>query len=209
MKSLYIVRHGQSLANTGAESMPDKTIPLTGLGIEQAKTLRDNWQTLLPKPSTIYCSQMLRAQQTAQIFCERYQIEAQSLPLLNEFGCLGFATVKGLKGEARGKLAQQYWASADLTYHDTEDSDSFVDFVERVDGFIAAAASYAHHSVFFGHGIWLGLLAWRLLGIDIEDNADMRRFRQFQTAMPMYNTVVYRLDISNDGVMQLQVVCID
>ena len=206
MKSLYIVRHGQSLANTGAESMPDKIIPLTDLGIEQAKTLCDNWQALLPKPSAIYCSQMLRAQQTAQVFCEHYQIEAQSLPLLNEFGCLGFATVKGLRGEARGKLAQQYWANADLTYRDTEDSDSFADFVARVDGFIASAASYPHQSVFFGHGIWLGLLAWRLLGIEIQDNADMRRFRQFQTAMPMYNTVVYRLDISSNGVMQLQVV---
>ncbi|CAM4086569.1 histidine phosphatase family protein [Psychrobacter arenosus] len=209
MKSLYIVRHGQSLANTGAESMPDKTIPLTALGIEQATTLCANWQALLPKPSTIYCSQMLRAQQTAQIFCEHHQIEAQALPLLNEFGCLGFTTVKGLKGEARGKLAQQYWVSADLNYRDTEDSDSFADFVERVDGFIDTAASYEHHSVFFGHGIWLGLLAWRLLGIDIQDNTDMRRFRQFQTAMPMYNTVVYRLDISDDGVMQLQAVRIN
>ena len=56
MKSLYIVRHGQSLANTGAESMPDKTIPLTDLGIEQAKILCSSWQTSLPKPSTIYCS---------------------------------------------------------------------------------------------------------------------------------------------------------
>lgn len=30
-KSLYFIRHGQSLANTGARSMPDAEIPLTDL----------------------------------------------------------------------------------------------------------------------------------------------------------------------------------
>lgn len=36
MKFLYLIRHGQSLANTGAKSLPDKDIPLTDLGVLQA-----------------------------------------------------------------------------------------------------------------------------------------------------------------------------
>ncbi len=184
--------------------MPDKTVPITDQGMEQAKKLCAKWQAALPTPSAIYCSQMLRTQQTAQPFCEHYQLAAQQLELLNELSCLGFATVKGLMGKERSKLAQAYWLTADVNHRDAEDADTFAEFLARIDGFIATAPKLKHNSLCFSHGQWIGLLAWRLLGCTLNDNADMQKFRQFQTAMPMYNTVVYRLDISDDGVMQLK-----
>lgn len=204
MKSLYIIRHGQSVANTGAESMPDKTVPITEQGVAQAQKLCDYWQKVLPAPTTIYCSQMLRTQQTAQPFCQYYQLQAQQLELLNELSCLGFETVKGMRGHERSKIAQQYWLTADLNHRDAKDADTFAEFVARIDGFIKAAPKLPHNSLCFSHGQWIGMLAWRLLGCAINNNADMQKFRQFQTAMPMNNTVVYRLDISDDGVMQLK-----
>ena len=203
MKSIYIIRHGQSLATTGAESMPDKTIPITDLGQSQAQDLCQYWQANLPAPSTIYHSQMLRTQQTAQPFYQYYDIAPHEWGLLNELSCLGFATVKGLIGEQRSKIAQQYWLSATIHHRDAEDADSFADFLDRVDDFIIAAPDLPDNSLCFGHGQWIGLLAWRLLGCKIENNRDMQKFRQFQTAIPMYNTVVYRLDVSKGGVMQL------
>ena len=39
MKNFYIIRHGQSLANTGAKSMPEFDIPLTELGNQQANNV--------------------------------------------------------------------------------------------------------------------------------------------------------------------------
>ena len=206
MKSLYLIRHGQSLANTGAESMPDASIPLSPLGLEQAQALAARWHIT---PAQIYCSKLLRAQQTAQVFCDKYDKQAQPLAQLNEMRCLAYETVVGMTGEQRGPLAQQYWQQADLHYRDAMSADSFADFLTRVDAFITAAPDFEHHSLFFGHGIWIGLLAWRLMGCEVGDNADIRRFRQFQTAMPMYNTVVYRLDISTSGVMQLRVMPVE
>lgn len=206
MKTLYIVRHGQSLANTGAESMPDQSIPLTLKGEQQAQKLCERWHI---RPSVIYCSKLLRAKQTAQLFCEKYQLEAQPLALLNELRCLAFETVKGMQGEQRRVIAKEYWDTADIHYRDAMNADSFADFLTRVDGFIMAAPNYPNNSLFFGHGIWIGLLAWRLMGCEVKDNADIRRFRQFQTAMPMYNTVVYRLDIAESGVMQLRVMVVE
>lgn len=204
MTALYIIRHGQSLANTGAESMPDKTVPITDKGQTQAQLLCQYWQTTMPAPSAIYHSQMLRTRQTAQPFCDHYGIAPSELALLNELSCLGFATVKGLMGEQRSKIAQQYWSSADIHHRDAADADSFADFLARIDDFIALAPTLPDNSLCFGHGQWIGLLAWRLLGCQVENNRDMQKFRQFQTAMPMTNTVVYRLDISADGVMGLR-----
>ena len=208
MKTLYFIRHGESLANTGAKSMPDRDIPLTELGQQQARLLAQKWQT---PPNKLYCSQMLRSQQTAQAFCDKFQLNTNTdyescykiLPWLNEFGCLGYATIEGMMGKERAVLAKQYWQTADLEHRDSHDSDSFADFLARVDNLISQLDEFEDNSLFFGHGIWIGLLAWRLMGCQFKDNADMRRFRQFQTAMPMANTVVYRLLVS-DEVKQLQ-----
>lgn len=201
MKSLYFVRHGQSLANTGAVSMHDVSIPLTDLGLQQAQDLRDRW---IVEPSNIYCSELKRAQQTAQIFSDRYQLSSNVIKELNEFRCLDFKTVEGLQGAERGILAQKYWQDADLAHRDGEDCDSFQDFVDRIDTFLEHIPDFQDQNLFFGHGIWIGLLSWRLMGCKIENNQDMRKFRQYQTALPMFNTVVYKLSISNTGIKQLQ-----
>lgn len=201
MKSLYFIRHGQSLANTGALSMHDTLIPLTDLGLQQAIELQQRWKI---QPFHIYCSELKRAQQTAQVFSQAYQISPMIIKELNEFRCLDLKTVEGLQGTERGILAQKYWQDADVTHHDGDDSDSFQDFIDRVDTFIQKIPNFQDNSLFFGHGIWIGLLAWRLMGCKVESNADMRKFRQYQTALPMFNTVVYKLTVSNEGIQQLQ-----
>lgn len=211
MKTLYIIRHGQSVANIGAESMPDKTVPLTELGYEQARELLKRWKQAtsegaLPTPSAIYHSELLRARQTAQVFGAGFGQSVAVERLLNELSCLGFSTVEGMTGKERAPIAKHYWQTADIHYRDADDADTFAEFIDRVDRFIERAADFEHNSVLFGHGIWIGLLAYRLLGCQITSNADIQTFRQFQNAMPMYNTVAYRLDISDEGVMQLRVV---
>lgn len=202
MKTLYFIRHGQSLANTGAKSLPDFEIPLTELGQTQAKTLLANWQNMDLNPTHIYHSQMLRAKQTAQVFADNFNLPLQELDLLNEFRCLSFATVADMVGEQRAELAKKFWQTADISHRDGENSDSFEQFLARVNGIIQQADDFDDNSLFFCHGIWIGLLAWRLLGCEVKNNADMQRFRQFQTTLPMDNTVVYQLKIEN-GVKQL------
>ncbi len=214
MQTIYMIRHGQSVANTGAVSQPDKRIPLTEVGLAQAQSLLERWQALqqmgkLPLPRHIYYSQMLRAKQTASPFIDHYQLpddKNNEIEMLNEFACLSYKTVEGMVGKQRAPLAQQYWQTADIHYRDGADADTFNEFVARVDRFIASAPRLEHNSLCFGHGIWIGLLAYRLLGCPITSNAEMQQLRQFQTAIPMHNTVVYRLDISDEGIMQLRVV---
>lgn len=201
MKSFYFIRHGQSLANTGAVSMHDAEIPLTDLGLQQAQDLKAKWSV---QPSKIYCSELKRTQQTAGVFADAFQLVPEVLTELNEFRCLDFKTVEGMQGAERGILAQKYWQDADLTYRDGLDSDSFQDFLDRVDAFLGRISEFQDQSLFFGHGIWIGLLAWQLMGCKTENNLDMRKFRQYQTALPMFNTVVYKLSVSDDGTKQLQ-----
>jgi len=48
-------------------------------------------------------------------------------------------------------------------------------------------------TVIFGHGIWFGLLLWRLLGYSAGDASGMRSFRHFQLGFPMPNCAVFTL----------------
>lgn len=202
MKTLYFIRHGQSLANTGAKSLPEFEIPLTELGQEQAKILLANWQKMDLIPSYIYHSQMLRAKQTAQVFADNFDLPLEELELLNEFRCLSFATVADMIGEQRAEASKKFWQTADISHRDGDDSDSFEQFLARVDSIIQQSDNFNDNSLLFCHGNWIGLLAWRLLGCEVKNNADMQRFRQFQTALPINNTVVYQLKIE-DGIKQL------
>ncbi|STY92973.1 Uncharacterised protein [Moraxella bovis] len=36
------------------------------------------------------------------------------------------------------------------------------------------------------------------MNLPVRNNGDIRRFRAFQTAMPMHNTVLYRLDMADN-----------
>jgi broad specificity phosphatase PhoE len=201
MKTLYFIRHGQSVANIGGKSLPDIEIPLTVAGQKQAQELVKKFPI---SPSKIYSSELLRAKQTAQVFAHLYQIPSETLTILNEFSYLGFENINDMDGQERRKLAQLYWEKATIEYRDHHDSDCFQDFLDRVDLFIRRIDFFNDNSLFFGHGIWIALLAWRLLGCPIETALDIKAFRQFQTALPLDNTVIYKLSISQDGVKQLQ-----
>ena len=60
-----------------------------------------------------------------------------------------------------------------------------------VDDFLGMASTFSNDSLLFTHGIWIGMLAWKLLGFDVRTRQDMQQFRQFQTAMNMKNTISF------------------
>lgn len=204
-KTFFFIRHGQSLANAGGKPMPDAEIPLTDTGKKQAKDLCMRWQknTDLPIPQHIFSSEFLRAEQTANTFCNAYHISLQQTSLLNEFSYLSFNTIQDLTVKERSKIAHQYWQTASLTYRDGSDSESFGDFLNRIIKFKQSIDEYPHQSLFFGHGMWIALLTWDLLGHSIHHTADIQSFRLFQQSLPMHNTIVYQLIIS-DGLTQLK-----
>lgn len=164
----------------------------------QAQSLLQRWRQQQAAPAAIYASPLLRAQQTAAVFQQDYALPVHTLPTLREFACLSYPTVAGMLGEERALLAQHYWQTAAPAHRDGADADSFLDFYRRVADFRNTLDSFAADSIFFGHGIWIGMLAWQLLGSRADTLQDKQQFRRFQTALPMYNTVVYRLDMQGE-----------
>ena len=69
----------------------------------------------------------------------------------------------------------------------------------RVAEFTAELPDLPGESVIFGHGIWFGMLCWKLRELGADDSHDMKAFRRFQAAMRMPNCAVYTLTGSPTG----------
>lgn len=189
MKQLYLIRHAESLANAGGKSLPDREIPLSERGKEQAQTLIERF----PKASQVFTSEFLRTQQTASPYLAHYHLSAKPLACLNEFSYLPFAVIDGLTAEQRRPISQQFWQQADPKLQLSPNVDSFALFNQRIDAFLTFAKEVEDHTVCFTHGIWLSLLIWRLLGFSADSSQDMKQFYAWQKTLPMENTAIWVL----------------
>lgn len=196
MTTVYCVRHGQSTANAGGVTMEHAAIPLSRLGIAQAEALAG---LLDAEPSRILVSNYVRALATAAPYCARVGRQAEVHPLLHEFSALDTDQLQGMMGVQRRPLADAYWAAADPRLRSGPKPETFAEFSARVDAFVLELAALPDRSVLVGHGIWFGLLFWKLMGFTADESAGMRAFRRFQTSLPMPNCAVYELDGPHRG----------
>lgn len=171
--------------------MAHDTIPLTEIGHQQACTLA----TLLPQtPSKVWASPFVRAQDTAQPYCERVGQSATVLHDLHEFNTIDPDLLQGMTGTERGPVVDAYWAEADPKKRMGVHAETFIEFERRVDGFQAQQLDQLTDSaVVFGHGMWMCMLVWKLLGFTANDGIGMKAFRRFQLGLPVPNGAVYRL----------------
>ena len=170
-------------------------IPLSSLGVAQAAALAVLFEV---EPSRILTSSYLRAMETAAPLCVRFQRQAEVHPLLHEFSALDADRLQGMTGVERRPLADAYWAAADPEVRMGPKAETFLEFADRVDAFMLELEHLPDSSVLIGHGIWFGLVFWRLMGFAVRNPAGMRAFRRFQSSLPMPNYEVYELDGPND-----------
>ena len=196
MTRIYFVRHGQSVANAGGVTMEHAAIPLSALGAAQATALA---RFIEVRPSRVFVSKYARAQATARPFCEKVGHSAEVHPLLHEFSALDPAMLEGMTGEQRRPIANAYWQAGDPGVRMGPQAETFLEFDARVTAFMSEMPRLPDQCVLFGHGIWFGLLCWKLLGFGAADSPDMKAFRRFQTGLPMPNCAVYALDRSATG----------
>ena len=76
MKTLYLVRHGQTSWNLEGRTQGKKDSNLTSLGIKQAKKLGEYFKNI--ELNEIYCSPLERAYLTARIIANIKNLECKS-----------------------------------------------------------------------------------------------------------------------------------
>ncbi|MDO4997375.1 MAG: histidine phosphatase family protein [Neisseria sp.] len=203
MKKIYLIRHAQSAANAGGSGdvvrFPNSEIPITDLGKVQAASLADWLLARIGQVNEIFVSPYLRAQQTAEPYLQKMNAQVTVLNDLHEFNYLSWANIQGKTFADLKTQAEQYWTRNDVDFCDGEDCDSFASFFQQISDvrrFFAQKDDGVY--VVFGHGFWIGVLLWQLLGRDAQ-RVDMQKFREFELLVRPHNTDVYLWQIDDEA----------
>ncbi|MEJ8847215.1 histidine phosphatase family protein [Variovorax rhizosphaerae] len=201
MKTIHLVRHGESAANAGLPTSEPELIPLTPRGRAQAAQLA---QLLAVRPAAIVTSEYIRAIDTARPLATRHGLDYSRHALLNEFVTLDPASVAGTGTKERRPLIDSYWTQGDPRLRMGPGAETFMEFAQRADDYRPQLDALPHHTVVFGHGMWFAMLLWRTLNFPVADRLSMKSFRQFQIGLPMPNCAVYELHGPGDGTWRIQ-----
>ena len=175
---IFLVRHGQSLANAGGKTTDHILNPLTDLGRTQS---REFAQRLDCEPTLFLVSPFLRAQQTAEPLLQRFpEVPVEEWPV-HEFTFLNPARHRNTTEEDRQPHVLAYWQRRDPDFIDGPGAESFTQFFDR-------ARQAAHRLVttnpggcivMFTHGFFMQ--AFRLVARfpDATDAELMANFRRF------------------------------
>jgi broad specificity phosphatase PhoE len=194
-RTIWFVRHGESVSNAGGVSLPHHDIPLTAKGAAQALSVA----ALLPVPARVLVSGLRRTHDTAAPFLARLAASAETQALLDEFNMLSYALIREMDGTGRRGLSEAYWADPCPARRHGDGADTFAEFAARVDGFLREMQGLPDATVIFGHGTWLSLLCWRIGGGAAATVADMKAFRDFNTRQPVRNAEIVKMVCDGAG----------
>lgn len=194
--AVIFVRHAESLSNAGGVTMPHSAIPLSERGRRQAELLSE---ALPAAPATVLVSGMVRTHQTAAPYCARNGLVPRQHAGLNEFSVIDSDLIAGMDGSQRRLFVRDYWDNPDPYRRWGAKADTFVEFETRVRTFVGELNSLADSTVIFGHGIWLSMLHWLLLGNRVRDADDMRKFRRYQLTLQMPNCATFNVERKGDA----------
>ncbi len=152
VSELVLVRHGESMGNAAAAAahtagldvievgQRDADVPLSPVGVEQAQALGLGFQRLLAdqRPTFVWSSPYVRAQQTAQIALEA---AGQSLPIAvderlrdRELGILDLLTTQGVANRYPVEAERRRWLGK--FYHRPPGGESWADVALRIRSFL-------------------------------------------------------------------------
>lgn len=175
-KEIWLIRHGESIANVGAATQDHITIPLSPTGQEQANQI----SLLIPTPpDLIITSPFTRTEQTAGPTLKRFPGARREVWEVQEFTYLSPPSCVGTTAEERHGRVNEFWERSDPEYVDGPGAESFREFMTRAQAAIDHLSRLSKGFVLmFSHAQFIR--AMRLLRDTDERDIQklMNRFRE-------------------------------
>ncbi|HVF46579.1 MAG TPA: histidine phosphatase family protein [Pyrinomonadaceae bacterium] len=198
MKDIWFIRHAESLANIGEATSTPREIPLSPAGLKQAAQLAD---TLAVKPDQVFISRYDRTKQTVGPLLAKFPDVTVETALVHEFTYLSIERCRGTNMRQRKPWVEEYWQTCDPHYCDGGQSESFAEFISRIQHFVrelrdrdfGLAYVFTHEQVIKG-------LMWSSMRLSPEVSKEsMNGFYGFMTSFKIPNASVQRTLLEDDG----------
>lgn len=192
MATVWLIRHGESEANSGLPTDDQVNIKLTEKGHQQARQIA---VYIEQQPSLIVTSPFLRTKQTAQPSIERFSSTPHIEWQVQEFNYLATARRKNTTLAQRIPMANEYWQRCDPNYVDGDGAESFAEMVSRVNNLKKQIQNLDEgFVVVFTHGMFMRAFLWSLLFNDIEASVEgMQQVRILLDLFKIPNGAILKL----------------
>lgn len=199
MKTIFLVRHAQSLANAGEKTANPADIPITELGKKQASHISDCLVDL--KPEFLIASPYIRTQQTAAPTATRLTDISYIQWPVQEFTYLSPLRWANTCTSERIPAKQEYLKKNEPRYNDGDGAESFVDLVERIDTAIAGCLDLPQERIMiFTHGHFMKAFWWRTMFADQAVSFQyMRHCTTFMESFAIPNTAILQFNKRDIG----------
>ncbi|MBB5037786.1 histidine phosphatase family protein [Prosthecobacter dejongeii] len=192
MPLIQLIRHGESIANSGGVSKTPACIPLSKRGEDQALALVAQF---LRPPDLIVVSPYIRTHQTAAPLCARFPaVPVETWPV-HEFTYLNEVQYANTTEDQRTPGARAYWQRRDPSHCEGAGAESFASFMARVDDLIERLTTrHERHICIFTHSFFINAVQWRCLHPEAEVDAHfIEGYLDFRLANPVANAeaVIY------------------
>ncbi len=205
-KQVWFIRHGQSVTNAGGTWHDAQSIPLTEHGHRQAKAVA---QGLPHKPSLIITSPYTRTLETARPTLDKWPDVVHEEWDIHEFNYLCPVRMSNVSPSVFLKHDRLYWEKDDPHHQDSDHSESFVQFMERVDKAVEKVLSLSHDKTFvFSHALFLKGLFYRFENPD-ENMSSREKFKDVFFNYRIGNTAVAHFTIHEDGSKEMHSLTMD
>jgi len=166
-KLIYLARHGDIGLGKDKRYIGQSDIPLSDLGKKQANLLKEKFSRV--PLDAIFCSDLKRSQQTADIIASAHQIVPKARMELREMN-MGEWEGK-LFSEIRAKYPSEYKERGEnIALYSSPEGESFSDCFKRVNPIFESLAQSPETTILIvGHAGVNRVILCRILGIPLDD----------------------------------------
>ena len=194
MKTIYLIRHAESMGNAGYKTPNTEENPLSEKGLAQAKELAKRLLPLCNLNFLVVHSSYKRSWQTAKEFIYLSGIDQSREWPVHEFTYLSAAKYANSSFDERLPAKKEYWQMLDPDYHD-DDAESYNDFFNRIAGTLEDIKSSSYPTLFiFSHQEFIKGLLLSILVKQLEGAVpNMNSFHNFSQSFHIPNTAILKL----------------
>ncbi|MCU1268128.1 MAG: Phosphoglycerate mutase [Acidobacteria bacterium] len=198
MKEVWLIRHAESTANTGAATYSPEVIPLTEKGQAQARAMA---KQINRRPDLIVVSPFLRSKQTAAPLINRYPDVPTEEWQVQEFTYLSPDRCHNTTLTERKPLVAAYWSRNDPNYCDGPGAESFAALISRAQAAVAQIKKPEDKfAVIISHGQFIRAVIWLLLH-ELEEMKieTMAAFHCFLEAVSVPNAAIFKIGLTEQS----------
>jgi probable phosphoglycerate mutase len=198
MRTIWLIRHGESGSNAGAITDHPTTVRLTEAGVRQAEQIAASFNTA---PDLIVVTPYQRTVETAAATRRRFPHAPVAEWPIHEFTFMPPARYRGTTIADRRPGVLAFWERCEAHHCEGEGAESFDSFMQRVRKFLARLrATRENFIAVFAHGYVIKAVLWEnLYHGDRNSEGFMRGFRALHRNLPVSNGTILPLRADNAG----------